>query len=157
MNLRIKRIIFAIFVFVNCVVIFNFSAQDSNKSSETSSVVVDRVVNTITTVNKKAKGESIKEKVTFYVRKSAHFSIYTSLGIWLMCFIGTYDGTIKKKILICVIIGMLYAMSDELHQYFIGGRSAEIRDVCIDTCGVLFGNIVVIGIKSIIKEKFQKE
>lgn len=144
MNVRIKRIIFSILIIINCIVIFKFSSQDSEKSNETSGVVVNRVVNTISTVNKKVKKESIKDTVTFMVRKCAHFSIYTLLGIWLMNLTNTFDISTKRKILMCVLLGILYASSDEFHQSFVGGRSPEVRDVCIDTCGVLFGNILVI-------------
>lgn len=144
MNLKIKRIIFSMLIFINCIVIFNFSAQDSQKSSATSDVVVDRVVNTISNVNKKAKKETLKDKVTFVVRKCAHFSIYALLGVWLMLLANTFNIKIKRKILICIIFGALYAISDELHQNFVSGRSPEIRDVCIDTIGVLFGNTLVI-------------
>ena len=144
MNIIIKRVIFAILVITNCIVIFNFSSQNSEKSNESSGVVVNRVVNTISTVNKNVKKESIKDTVTFIVRKCAHFSIYALLGIWIMNFANTFNISTKRKILICVLFGFLYASSDEFHQSFVGGRSPEIRDVCIDTCGVLFGNILVI-------------
>ena len=144
MNVRIKRIIFSILIIINCIVIFKFSSQDSERSNETSGVVVNRVVNTISTVNKKVKKESSKDTVTFMVRKCAHFSIYTLLGIWLMNLTNTFDISTKRKILMCVLFGILYASSDEFHQSFVGGRSPEVRDVCIDTCGVLFGNILVI-------------
>lgn len=150
MNVRIKRIIFSILIIINCIVIFKFSSQDSEKSNETSGVVVNRVVNTISTVNKKVKKESIKDTVTFMVRKCAHFSIYTLLGIWLMNLTNTFDISTKRKILMCVLFGILYASSDEFHQSFVGGRSPEVRDVCIDTCGVLFGNILVIIFSKII-------
>lgn len=149
MNLKIKRIIYAVLIFLTCIIIFNFSSQNSEKSSETSGVIVDRVVNTISTVNKKAKKENLKEKVTFLVRKSAHFSIYTLLGIWLMCFANTYEISLRKKFLICILIGTSYAISDEIHQFYIGGRSCEIRDICIDSCGVLFGNAITMAVKKI--------
>ncbi len=144
MNIKIKRITFSILIIINCIVIFNFSAQDSEKSNESSGIVVNRVVNTISTVNKKVKKENIKDTVTFIVRKCAHFSIYTLLGIWLMNLANTFDISTKRKILMCVLFGILYASSDEFHQSFVGGRSPEVMDVCIDTCGVLFGNILVI-------------
>lgn len=149
MNLKIKRIIFGILIIINCVAIFNFSAQDSDKSSKTSGVIVEKVVDKVEKVNKKTKRETLKEKVTFFVRKSAHFSIYTLLGIWLICFVGTYNCSTKSKILICVMLGFAYAISDEVHQQYISGRSCELRDVCIDTCGVLFGNLIAIGTKKI--------
>ena len=36
-------------------------------------------------------------------------------------------------------IGALYAVSDELHQSFVPGRSCELRDMLIDACGVAAG------------------
>lgn len=138
-----KRAIFAILIIVNCIAIFLFSAQDSEKSSQTSSVVVEQVVTKISNVNKKVKKESLKDQVTFYVRKTAHFSIYALLGIWLMNEANTFDITKKRKIVLCIVFACLYAISDEFHQSFISGRSQEIRDICIDTCGALFGCILV--------------
>ena len=154
MNIRIiKRIIFAILIVINCTVIFGFSAQNSEKSSKQSSVVVERVVTTITNANKKAKKDpTLRDRVTFYVRKTAHFSIYTLLGIWLMNEANTFDIRKLKKIVICLLFGFMYAISDELHQSFVSGRSREIRDVIIDTSGVLFGCILVILVGLIVKK-----
>ena len=151
MNLKIKRIIFSILVIINCIVIFNFSAQNAEKSSATSGVIVDKVVNTISSVNKKVKKSDLKSQITFIVRKCAHFSIYTLLGIWLMNISNTFEIPIWKKLLICVTFGLLYAVSDEFHQHFVGGRSPEVRDVCIDTCGVLFGSFLVIIFEKIMQ------
>ena len=155
MNIKFKRILFAVLIIINCIVIFNFSAQDSEKSSKTSGVVVNRVVNTISSVNKKVKEESLRDIVTFYTRKAAHFSIYTLLGIWLMNEANTFDISKKRKMFISVMFGLLYAVSDEFHQSFVGGRSPEVRDVCIDTCGVLFGTIIVIIINKIVHKMKQ--
>ena len=33
-------------------------------------------------------------------------------------------------------------MTDEIHQLFVPGRSGEIRDVCIDSLGVITGIII---------------
>ena len=35
--------------------------------------------------------------------------------------------------------GLLYAVTDELHQSFVPGRQAALLDVAIDAAGVLFG------------------
>lgn len=159
MNIRlIKRAIFAILIVINCVVIFNFSAQDSDKSSEQSGVVVDRVVNTIEKKSKKAKKDpSLREKVTFYVRKTAHFSIYTLLGLWLMNEANTFDINKKKKWIICLLFGFLYAVSDEFHQSFVGGRSQEIRDILIDTIGVAFGCLIAVIVCLIVSILFNRK
>ena len=34
-------------------------------------------------------------------------------------------------------LSFLYAVSDEFHQSFVPGRSASIRDVLIDTIGII--------------------
>ena len=41
------------------------------------------------------------------------------------------------------VTGFLYAVSDELHQSFVGGRSPGLLDVGIDSAGVLFGILVM--------------
>ncbi len=151
MNLKIKRAILLILIILNCVAIYKFSAQNAEKSEKTSGVVVNRVVNGISKVNKNTKREKIENDVTFWVRKLAHFSIYTMLGFLVMNFCNTFEGAQKKKLLICVFLGMLYAITDEVHQHFVGGRSPEIRDVCIDTLGVLCGSILAMLAKRVYK------
>ncbi len=44
----------------------------------------------------------------------------------------------KKIILITVLICFLYAVSDEIHQYFVPGRACRMLDVIIDTSGSAF-------------------
>ena len=45
------------------------------------------------------------------------------------------------------MIGTLYAVTDEVHQYFVPGRSCEIRDMVIDGCGVAVGVLIMAIIK----------
>lgn len=148
----LKRIIFTILIIVNCLVIFKFSSQDADTSSQTSGVVVNKIVDKISNVNKNVNKEKLTDDVTFVVRKCAHLSIYTLLGIWLMNLANTFNLlSTRNRIVFCIIFGMMYATSDELHQKFVNGRSAEIRDVCIDTCGVILGILLVILVGKIIK------
>lgn len=152
MNIQFKRIIYAILIIINCIIIFNFSAQNAEKSSKTSNVIVNKIVTDISKKSTKIEKENIANNVTFIVRKTAHFSIYTLLGILLMSEANTFKINTKTKLLICLLFGLLYAASDEFHQKFVSGRSSEIRDVCIDTLGVLFGNLLVIIIGKVIKK-----
>ena len=41
------------------------------------------------------------------------------------------------------LIGVLYAVSDEIHQCFVPGRSGELRDVLIDSAGVICGVVIL--------------
>ena len=43
------------------------------------------------------------------------------------------------KLYIGLLVSILYAISDEIHQLFIPGRSCQITDICIDTLGILIG------------------
>lgn len=90
--------------------------------------------------------EKMEELISVYqkpVRKLTHFSIYTLLGMAIVGLTCTYKLTTVSKATISIILGMIYAISDEIHQTFIEGRSGQITDVLIDTVGVIFGTIII--------------
>ena len=49
----------------------------------------------------------------------------------------------KKKVLLTLIIGLLYAISDEIHQGFVPDRMMDIMDVLVDSLGILFGVLII--------------
>ncbi len=78
-----------------------------------------------------------EDLVSFVVRKGAHFTEFLILGISL--FLTVRDLRKRASFWIPWVIGAAYAVSDEIHQYFVPGRSCEVRDMIIDICGVLAG------------------
>ena len=105
-----------------------------------------------------------KEKIEFQnnvmqpiVRKVAHFSIYTLLGLWLMNFMVTFKRSFYQSGVISVFLGFLYSCSDEIHQLFIPGRSGEFLDICIDTLGVILGSIIVTIVIKIYRKVRKKD
>ena len=40
---------------------------------------------------------------------------------------------------VAFVVGVLYAVTDELHQMLVPGRQGSLRDVLIDAAGVLAG------------------
>ncbi len=76
---------------------------------------------------------------TFYMSdKLLHFLAYFIYGLTIQfAFINSSNYLKKKFIILVLIIGTLFAASDEIHQYFIEGRSSEILDWVADTLGVL--------------------
>ena len=69
------------------------------------------------------------------LRKLAHFTEFTSLGLvlsWLFAML-------KKRPWRPILCGFLAACTDELIQCFVPDRGPGIRDVMIDTSGVLLG------------------
>ena len=150
MDIKIKRIVFGILTIITCIIIFIFSSQNGEKSGLTSRGFVRKIVEItgITNDLNEEEKEEVIENCQFVVRKLAHFSIYAILGINILGFVNTYK--FKSQIEITLFSGFLYAVSDEFHQMFSGGRTASPKDVCIDTLGVLFG----IGIFLLIKKLY---
>lgn len=135
-------------------VIFNFSNQNAEKSGELSEKVTKYIID-INPLTKDIQGqhrEIIIYKLESVIRKLAHFSIYTLVGLLLMTLISTYNLKEIDKIGISLIIGVIYASSDEIHQAFIPGRSAQITDVMLDSLGVLLGIFIILFIVEMIRK-----
>ena len=79
------------------------------------------------------------EKLDTPIRKVAHGCVYLILAILICLALDNYKIDIKKLLIVAFIICVLYAISDEIHQTFIDGRSGEIKDVFIDSIGVSLG------------------
>ena len=91
-----------------------------------------------------------RSTLTFYVRKGAHFAEYLVMGscLALLFYSIKKTGRYRKRWLISIfllscMIGIVYAVSDEIHQRFVAGRSCEFRDILIDSCGVALGVMIV--------------
>jgi VanZ family protein len=65
------------------------------------------------------------------LRKIAHALEYAVLGLLLLRAMG--------REVPAAILGVAYAVSDEVHQSFVTGRQGALRDVVIDAVGVLAG------------------
>ena len=60
--------------------------------------------------------------------------------------------SIRTTRVISIIATFIYALSDEIHQFFVPGRTCAFRDVLIDTIGGVT-SILVLYIFSKIKNK----
>ncbi len=82
-----------------------------------------------------------RKTLVFIVRKGAHMSVYFVLAILVH---GAWHpaASVRSKNIKTLILCTLYAISDECHQSFVPGRSAELRDVCVDTAGAVLGILV---------------
>lgn len=139
----VKRIIKLILVIAWMGVIFMFSNDTGDTSSKKSESVILKVYQVFNdkSLTKKEK-ENLVEKVVYPVRKLAHFTEYFILGVLLLSFISEFYQITLKSIIITIILCMLYAVSDELHQLFSSGRSARIFDCFIDTLGSASGILI---------------
>lgn len=107
--------------------------------------------------------ENLIYSMEFWVRKGAHCFEYMALGILMHLNMAIYAGRGRGAgnraamdfwgsgqrrpaiiFLASLAAGILYAVGDELHQYFVPGRSCELRDVIIDSFGVFIGAVAVL-------------
>lgn len=82
------------------------------------------------------------ESVHTAVRKAAHFTEYAVLGFFTCKAVLCDVRDRKHAILLSQIICSGYAVSDEIHQLFIPGRSGRAFDVGIDSLGALTGILI---------------
>jgi hypothetical protein len=68
------------------------------------------------------------------LRKAAHVTEYAVLGALLAR---------ALRELSAFVVGVAYAVTDELHQTVVAGRTGALLDVAVDATGVLLGILVV--------------
>ena len=68
------------------------------------------------------------------LRKGAHLTEYAVLGGLLYRALG--------REALALAVGIAYAATDELHQYFVRGRHASPVDVAIDAVGIAVGMLL---------------
>ena len=149
MNKQFKTYKITVFILLLgwMLMIFLLSAQNAEDSSETSGEVVSRFISFLfpnfDEFSAKTQ-ENIMGIYQFFVRKVAHFTIFAILGV--LSFLNTVsfkNMKLKFRALSALLFSMLYAVSDEIHQLLVPGRSGEIRDVLIDSLGAVSGILFV--------------
>ncbi len=119
------------------IVIFMFSNQPADESSNPSNGFINNTIIRIYEVfnDNLTEGEKeyILEKYSMPIRKLAHFTVYFILGI--LVYICLKDYNVNRIIIYSLMVCFIYACTDEIHQYFIVGRYCSIIDVVIDTMG----------------------
>ncbi len=124
------------------IVIFMFSAQDAETSGDLSEgflrkcllwFLPEHITNNV----------SMVDTLEHIVRKCAHMAEFAVLGLLYSIQLYLYKVYEKdrQRIGVAVILVLLYAATDEVHQLFVGGRSGQVTDVLIDTIGGFIGTM----------------
>lgn len=116
----------AIALFAVLTTIFALSAQNGQDSSSTSGWAVEL----LTAVFGTMPNEST-------IRTLAHFCEFAGLGIVFSNFI--FSIKYKTNPLLSFSLSSLYALTDEIHQYFVPERACQFSDWFVDSCGVILG------------------
>ena len=90
--------------------------------------------------------------------KIEHFSAFFILSVLLnlaLIFQRKSFVLFKYAALVTIVITLSYGAIDELHQIFIPGRSADIRDWLADSTGVILGVFILNLVKSLFNYKIK--
>ncbi len=139
-------------VFLTClpaivmmVVIFCFSSSPADKSSQTSSVVVDFIIDSLKRLNivslNVQETALLAERLSFPVRKLAHMAEFGVLS-WCM-FLCIYNIVRWYPYIPAFFCTFFYACTDEFHQTFVTGRAGRITDVLVDSTGAFIALLVL--------------
>ena len=145
MTIKIRHLILPTLLIFQMRFIFAMSSFGHNSSDAQSNLFVDFIAQNFPHVRHGLENNLISlSTLIFLVRKTAHFTEYAILGALFYLNLIQFPklNSHIKKLLLPILFSYLYAITDELHQVFVPGRSAQFRDVLIDTLGASFGAII---------------
>lgn len=122
-------------------VIFLFSAQEAADSSRLSGGFLE-MFSRLPII-----GDLDPDLAHLLIRKGAHFFIYAVLGVLTVRALAKNGVDGIKAWLLALLICVLYAVSDEVHQLFIPGRSGQAADAALDGLGSLTGIFLFQGFR----------
>lgn len=151
-----KAPIYIILTIIWIAIIFSFSLQPGDTSSQISSgfgkwlldVFVPGLVGKL-----ESMPTELLERMHFLLRKCAHFSEYFVLGILMRQSI--LQTGIRHKLIVAFVGCVMVASIDETIQRFVSGRSGQIADVILDSVGALCGICFVVLMGKMIRRMKQ--
>ena len=140
MKRKLLRILPYITTFSIMAIIFFFSAQSREDSSELSTGITRRIVDFFMNSADNVEKEKYVLILHNFIRKVAHFTLYAMLAFSASGMFRVKNAF--KRWTYAVIFCVLYAITDEVHQLFVSGRGAMVTDVLLDGIGASFGAAV---------------
>lgn len=141
-------IVAALFLFLLYVVIFGFSAQDSEQSGSLSHMLSEKCIEFVNVLTGEKWTRIFMEELALYfehpLRKLAHFAEYACMGILVYVMWRPWKSRRRELYLLVLLWVFVSAAGDELHQLFVPGRYGSVADVLLDTCGGGFGVLVCV-------------
>lgn len=137
------RILLWIAVIAVCGMIFFFSEQSGEESADTSGKVVQWLLAILIKgyhMLAAIQQQEIFETASLIVRKLAHFGEFALLGFLVRLLMRSYR--VKSGGSCAWACSTLYALTDEMHQFFSDARGASLVDVGIDSLGAATGAAV---------------
>lgn len=159
-------VLFLILTIAQMGSIYYMSSKNSDESSVISAAV-SAIIRSFTVHDFNAlKAEEKDELVSTIdptLREIAHVTEYMLLGILLsldayfITLLKTKEDKAKafvRLVLLPLLAGLLYALSDEIHQIFVAGRAFELMDLLLDGAGAFIGCLLIF---LLFRKRFHRE
>lgn len=154
-----RQIVFLVLSVLFASMIFCFSARNGVESTEDSYTVgmeFGRIIHPDFKNWPEEAQLAFAAKVDHPIRKLAHateYAVFAMLlcGVWL-------DARRKRKLSALFAWGTatVYAATDEFHQLFVPGRSGQVKDALLDSCGAAVGVLLLMFVLWLVSRKRQK-
>ena len=129
------RTVFAILVIGIMAAVFLFSSQSGGDSNHLSKGILEHILSFF-----QINADPMKlDQYNLVLRKIAHFSLYFLLGAGTMGFLLTTPLKTKYCSMISILFCVLFAATDEYHQFLLGTRNGNVMDVLLDSMGPMVG------------------
>ena len=154
-GLAIRDVVAHLAVLLWMIVVFCFTAQNGDESGDLSSGVTHLLMTIINQLFQLGWEEpKLLDMVALWdypVRKLAHMTEFGILAVLIFCAIKTYKiaQVTKQRYLFAWLGAVAYAVTDEIHQLFVPGRSGNFIDVCVDASGALIAIALVYGVAAL--------
>ena len=135
LNNRVGRSIFYLAPLLLWMVLIFGASTDAGSAAHTNPVITGVLHRLLSVL---PLGDDIIGRMEWNIRKTAHVSEYTVLGLLLFRALAWGNPALRSRtVLLTFALGVLYAASDEWHQSFVPSRGAAASDVFFDSYGVL--------------------
>lgn len=149
MHSKIKLIVCGMLLLSVMGLIFYFSSQEADSSQNLSDGLLYDIMSFFG-FEEAAKNEFLGK----LIRKMAHFAEYAALGFSMCMFLYALEAHRGEMAFhipkLSFWLSALYAVSDELHQFFVPGRSMQLSDMLLDSFGAAAGIFVLLLIRKLI-------
>lgn len=149
--------LYGILVFSWMALIFLYSAQNAEESTQSSFGVTRFVFDVLKTVKIiTASNYDSPEFVATHgaIRTAGHFTEYLIFGVFAFLF---SRASIARKpsdtVWMPVVFCSFYALTDEVHQYFVPGRAMQLTDWLVDFCGIILAVLLMYRITAKTRKK----
>ena len=156
----VKKVVLWILVIGCMTAIFMFSAQPAEESTNLSDSVLYKILEFFNVFDdmKRIGQVELIYNLSVLVRKLAHFSIDALLGFLSRLLFGIgYDFDGKNGFAAAFSLSVIYAVTDEIHQLFVPGRSGMFTDVLIDSLGAFVGVLIGWAVCSLLARRVKND